>query len=403
MRMDVFGTSGFAAPRRRLGQIQEIVVQAPKPEPKYTPPPPSETAAGAGGLDEAGIKRLDELQETALKYQEIMTDPSSGGVGEIYDLYDRFNQLLDEDPSQEGTLWEMLEQECPECWRALDVLKANRDRWITDKNWMNPWLPVPWTGEGEPPVQPPVETPGSVRQPQPQPQPPARPPAPPPGRPVQTPGSRPPLGPVSLAPASSAPMEARPYRSDYEIIRDRYFDELQRFSQRPLPWYPPVATEGATEVSTTPTSQPTSIVQPQPPAPAVPPPGAPVATGGSTNPCPPGQFPAYPGGPCRGAMAPGGAGLVSTALSTTPNTMVDTSFASDAGAQVFQGGGLMGARPRLRPIVLALRKPVRLVGYSHLGAPQDPLPRDSEAPAGASPGAALAAAAIVVGLILAVS
>lgn len=50
------------------------------------------------------------------------------------------------------------------------------------------------------------------------------------------------------------------------------------------------------------------------------------STGGQGG-CPPGQFPSYPGGPCRGSVAPGAAGLISAAASMAPAAAATPSLA----------------------------------------------------------------------------
>lgn len=311
--MDIFG-KGF------MGQVPVMLLgqrfgPPPRPTPPdltvYTPPkpspkPPSErmTPEQKAGIPDEIIGEIDYLCELAGIMERYMT---SGGTSTTYAEFEKAQELIGDDlegyaPNEEEFIKKWVEPWCPE---GADLLRGVVNEKIRKYE------------EGLEKERAPMPTPGLT---------------PRPGTPSPTPtsGTFPrtvPLTPKypSIPTQSTVPMRPSPptymdvptpgtpqYGTDLQRQIDSYMTSLQEFSSR-RPSYPdiynppPVATPSA--------------LKPAAPTPSVTSAAETSSFGGE---CPPGEFPEYPGGPCRPGVATGGLPGIPGAANVAPGMIAPT-------------------------------------------------------------------------------
>lgn len=344
---------------------EDVVVVAP---PRKPPPPPPPTEIMEDGdffamKEEEGS--LDAINDLCAKARKLRDKTIS--TEEYYqirtDFHKKINGFRD---SVKKDIWDMLNKYCPDQKPVFTTLREENDaitKYMKTGNMDDLFPGVPTPGAKPKPPEP-VPTPAV----------PPKPPAPP--TPVATPLTMTRKSvPVANLPEPQeyegagwptatgfAPQTPRytdvatpstpQYSTDLQRQIESYSQKLKEFSERPptpsiyqptpsevqaealrrhqewmqkagIPAEQPVATPSANQYDLTPraTSQSDQYnLTPQNMRPD-------VATGQGG--CPPGQFPAYPGGPCRGSVAPGAAGLLNQAMNLGPS-----------GATMAPGGGM---------------------------------------------------------------
>lgn len=296
--MEPFGSS-FLGQVRLLGQRYgwppapptEVTVFTPRQKPK---PRPSDrmTPEQKAGIPEEMVDDIDLLCGQADILARYLDDSKSMPYAEYEKATKIVNDTLNAYGDQEGFLKQAILPWCPEAVDYLQgVVNESRQKYVKE----NP--PIGSVASKPYPFVPVEDFP-------PMPTPPTSPP-PPTGTPISSPTTpmRPsniPVGATSSIP--TLPMTPTPtggapqYSTDLQRQIDSYNSKAAEFASKPRPY---------TDVYSR----------------------APVPT--PTAPCPPGQFPAYPGGPCRQGVATGGLpglpGLapadVATGVASTPGVV----------------------------------------------------------------------------------
>jgi len=276
----------------------EITVFTPRPK-GYTSPSGRMTPEQKKGIPEDLLGEIDflcDLANVMARYLSGNEPYTAGGGGIPHAEFEKARQLIGDTlegyaPKEEEFLKNWVEPYCPEGVDLLRyVLRESIRKYEEELKREKARPAVVTPSRPLPPVPPAPPTP------------PPSPFAPTPTPSILVRSFQPPI-PVtpSSAPIATQPSGPPQYGIDLQRQIDSYQRALQDFSNRtPIP----TQTAMTQPLTPTPTLAPTPTSFQSPSSFQTQTQSAPsVATEQVTGECPPGQFPAYPGGPCRGAVS----------------------------------------------------------------------------------------------------